>query len=380
MGTEAIRTWHVGLAVVVLALPGCNETAAKRGARAERGGAATVSLKQIAEIKEKAPLYIGAEHVAFMPDGRRWYSSRASEIFEWSGVRPRLRFHSYVRHHLAVSDDGRYLLADATLLDLQGGKERAVRPAPSPAKGISGRRASYHVRAVALSGDRRHLIMSSEFRPPRLIPRRGPRGKTSYRAAGPTKPDGPRHFLGLYDASTGREQVKLLDDKAGLVNQIAVHGRNVAVYDIRGKRVHVFDRLGKVPSRAVATLPFVSNMNVRLRFSRDGRRLVAGSLSGELAVWETKAWRRVAGWSAGPKAVIEAVDLHPGTYLLATGDRSGRLSIWRHGAGRPKALFSKVLVPGSPLRGVHFSPDGKRLIVDVPGATARVLIFEVTTR
>jgi hypothetical protein len=371
------------LALLVLStgLLACNETVAKRNARAKRGsrsGGPTVSVKQIAEIKEKAPLYIGAELVAFMPGGRRWYSSRASEIFEWSGVRPRLKFNSYVRHHLAVSDDGRFLLADSTMLDLQGGKERVVRPT---VKGLVGRRASYHLRAVAISGDRRHFVMSRQFRPPRLIRRRGRDGKTSYRPAGPTRPDGPRHFLALYDASTGRELAKLLDDKAGLVNQIAVHGRHVAVYDIRAKRIHVFDRLGQAPSRAVATLPFVSNMNARLGFSSDGRRLAAASLSGELAVWETRAWRRVARWSAGPKAAVEALDLHPKTYLLATGDRAGRLSIWRHGGGRdPKALYSKVLVSGSRVGGVHFSPNGKRLIADVPGATARVFIFEVATQ
>ena len=93
------------------------------------------------------------------------------------------------------------------------------------------------------------------------------------------------------------------------------------------------------------------------------------------------ARRRLARWSAGPKALIKSLDLHPGADLLATGDRAGRLSIWHYGAeGAGKALYSKVLSAGDSVSGVNFSPDGKRLIVGLMAAPSRVFIFGVATR
>jgi hypothetical protein len=382
-----MKLFAVALFTLSAGLLACTDTVAKRRPQTKRGaqaGPPKVTLRQIAEVKATGTLFIGAEHVAFRPDGRwrSWFSSHGSEIFEWNGTNPRQRFNAYVRHNLAVSDDGHYLLADSTMVDLRkGGKQRVVRPTLLPQKGLGKRRVGYHLRAAALSADRRHLILSRQFAPPRLIPRLGRSGKTTYRAAGATHPDGPEHFLALYDAGTGRELTKLLDDKAALVNQVALHGRHVAVFDIRAKHVLVFDRLGQAPARAVATLPLKANMNVQLRFSRDGRRLAAASLDGGCAVWETRSWRRLARWSAGPKTVIDSLDLHPGADLLATGDRAGRLSIWHHGGGgASKALYSKVLVAGDHVEGVNFSPDGKRLIVGLMGAPNRVFIFEVATR
>ncbi len=153
------------------------------------------------------------------------------------------------------------------------------------------------------------------------------------------------------------------------------------MFDNQANRVHVFDRLSATPARAVATLPFKSKLNVRLRFSRDGRRLAAASLSGDLAVWETRSWRRLARWSAGAKTAIESLDLHPGADLLATGDWAGRLTIWRHTAkGASKPLYSKVLAPGNRVAGVNFSPDGKQLVVGLQFTPTRVFIFEVATR
>ncbi len=303
-------------------------------------------------------------------------------IFEWNGTNPRQRFNAYVRHNLAVSADGHYLLADSAMFDLRkGGKQRVIRPSLPPQKGIGKLRVGYHLRAAAISADRRHLILSRQFAPPRLIPRRGRDGKRSYRAAGATHPDGPRHFLALYDAGTGRELTKLLDDKAALVNQIALHGPHVAVFDNKAKHVLVFNRLGQTPARAFAWLPLKAKMNVRLRFSRDGRRLATASLDGSCTVWGTRTYRRLARWSAGPEAAITSLDLHPGADLLASGDRAGRLSIWHYGAvGAPKALYSKVLAAGGQVKGVNFSPDGKRLIVGLMGGPTRVFIFEVTTQ
>ena len=115
--------------------------------------------------------------------------------------------------------------------------------------------------------------------------------------------------------------------------------------------------------------------------SRDGKLIVSGTRSGELAVWDAQNHEKVTGWK-GHSAWVVAVDVSPDGKRIATGSIDEATCVWSLSTGQrllgPLKYDNSVVV-------AKFSPDGRliatatcfgsvrvhdsqngRLLVDVP--------------
>src|SRR5262245_23946133 len=64
---------------------------------------------------------------------------------------------------------------------------------------------------------------------------------------------------------------------------------------------------------------------MKLRFTPDGREIVAIDLEGNLRVWEAKTGRLLREWKAGDGQSLLCLDVSPDGKFLSVGDSSGRL-------------------------------------------------------
>lgn len=217
-------------------------------------------------------------------------------------------------------------------------------------------------------------------------------------------------WVRLIDPATGDEvaareltRVEWPSDRCASVRW-APDGRRLAVTAPDG-RVHVLDARTLALERILAAnLPWPR----ALRFSRDGRLLVAGAHWGMLAAWDTDTWEIVsAGYddaagdlsdlvvtpdnafaiTAGVDGFLRRYDIRQGRYVagvrahdawvnevalspdgttLLTGSDDARLRIWN---AADFALL-RTVDAGIQVAGIAFAPDGKRFSSGSLGALA----------
>jgi len=109
-----------------------------------------------------------------------------------------------------------------------------------------------------------------------------------------------------------------------------------------------------------------------------GRRFLVAVETGAVHVWRTDDWTEVARWDAGqPLASPVAVSADGG--LVAVGDPSGAVEVWRLDAGAA-ARAGQAPSRGRQLTALAFSPDGARLATASPEGPGWIELFALRAR
>jgi WD40 repeat protein len=213
----------------------------------------------------------------------------------------------------------------------------------------------------------------------------------------------------LWDVDTNREEAILNRSRASTLSLVALAGAGRRILLAHGRSVDVWDRAGTPEKRtlphrgggvpdlafspdgkrlAVAskdrlvriwdvatgtvahTLPAFRGHAHNVAFSPDGRLLAAADWGGSLRVWHTADWELAAELAVDQD--VWSLAFHPkGTMLAAAGPRGVRLWAVEWPAAQPggRAVLRPLARPtakGSMC--VSFSPDGRTLAWDNPGA------------
>ncbi len=166
----------------------------------------------------------------------------------------------------------------------------------------------------------------------------------------------PGQTVQLWDIATGKELRRIKIDRPNVtvtVGAFAPDGKTFAV-NSGPATFHLFDpHTGKEIRRFAGRRGVMTT----LRFSRDGRLLVAGSNDGAIQAWRTSDGKRL-GLVPAPKNRLLAIACPDGDHVLALGAAGQRLVWWDAltGEGSQSNLGHRLAVVG-----VAFTPDGKRL-------------------
>jgi serine/threonine protein kinase/WD40 repeat protein len=142
-------------------------------------------------------------------------------------------------------------------------------------------------------------------------------------------------------------------------------GPLLAVGDRPTGRLLVYELPG---FRLVTSLRSQGHGILAAAFSPDGRRLAAGSQSGDVSVWEVKGWREVWRFQSGGEPV-QALAFSPDGKSLATGGLDHAVRLWDLTSGQPVSVYrgheAEVL-------GLAFGPRGDWLASGSRDQTVRV--------
>ncbi|HJT78769.1 MAG TPA: WD40 repeat domain-containing protein, partial [Gemmataceae bacterium] len=157
-----------------------------------------------------------------------------------------------------------------------------------------------------------------------------------------------QHFLGLWDADTGRE-VRRLEMRGG-APALSPDGRLVAALAFKDQ-VRLWEVATGKPYFAFTSPDAAS----RLAFSPDGKTLAC---AGRIALWEVASGKLRLGMEKLPDGT-ECLAFSPVGKLLASGGRDGKVRLWDLATGKQIRILAGHR---GGVSAVAFSPDGRALV------------------
>lgn len=316
-------------------------------------------------LRLAASLGAGGRRIAFA-DRERWASSAGYIVTWWEGQVPKRSFRLDAYRNLAVAADGRAVIGDRELIDLETGARRPAVAAPAAARG-DGR----EIEDLWLAPDRGVALLRLGWRPPRGMPSVRPDGERTYRYTYPNSPPEAIRQLYLVDDATGATLTSLPIGHGAFAGFSA---RHVAVAGTpESGDVTVLARPALAVAATLSLGPAYLNAVV---IAPGERRLAAADNTGVVALWDMSDWSAApVVWPAHPQPTA-GLAFHPRADLLATAGRERALKLWRPGAGAP-ALVAALPLPQIPLT-LAFHPDGDRIFVglehDEPAAESIAIV------
>ncbi|HEX6257455.1 MAG TPA: BTAD domain-containing putative transcriptional regulator [Euzebyales bacterium] len=139
--------------------------------------------------------------------------------------------------------------------------------------------------------------------------------------------------VGLYDLATGAPESAALFEASDAVAAIGAHpGGRLAALSVEGGTIEIIDSAN---GERIHTLDPGDRFRERLPFSQvtfspDGRWLAGATNSGQVIVWDTRAWRRHNTFDASAGFALASLVFSSDSELLIAGG-AGTASIWSLG-------------------------------------------------
>ncbi|HKB04821.1 MAG TPA: protein kinase, partial [Gemmataceae bacterium] len=320
--------------------------------------------------------------VAFSPDGTKLVTLSAHSVRVWDAntgaeIRPLGPVGGPSRYGLAFAPDGRTVAVTAqdqgvVLWDVETGVESTTF-----------RRHTSVVKNVAFSADGRLAasgagdIVRDEPGDVRVWePGTGSevfslRGHTDPIYGVAFSPDGQRlasasqdHTVKLWDMQSGRE-ILTIRAHTDTVRAVAFSpdGWRLATACADGT-IKVWDAspwAGESPAGEVRTLAGHGAAVFSLAYHPDGRRLFALSDNETIRTWDADAGRELKGQRASVTPQIYSLALSPAGDVLATGTTDGAVWLLDPADLKPAGVLRGHAV--GPVKGLAFSPDGRKLAI-----------------
>ncbi len=108
-------------------------------------------------------------------------------------------------------------------------------------------------------------------------------------------------------------------------------------------------------------------------FSPDSTRVVTAGDEGSVRVWDIATGRKLADVTVGSEGAPWGLSVSPDGRLVAASWIDGKVRVFPATGGKP------WVIGGEPVRGITFSPDGRRLAMSSL-STGEVRVFDVSSR
>ena len=286
------------------------------------------------------------QRLAVSPNGRTWAAAESAILNIWDGktLAYAVDTAAYAAGDLRFSDDAQYVYAGTEILDLQ---KRALLSLPSLGESLvaglppeeAPPASRFAVQGAAWTPDGRDLVISAQYRPPRL---RG--SQESY--------PGPWWRVLLLDGRTRALKNSLWEANTPEIRAVACSQRAIAAAH---QSVMVWERdtfhLIAEGQRHKAGV-------TDLRFSEDGAWLASADWQGRIVIWDARTLKRIADWVAHSDGAFAIAIYSPGS-LVATGGADAEIKLWA--VERRPELLGSVATEGEVVA-LAFYPNGEQLL------------------
>jgi WD40 repeat protein len=188
----------------------------------------------------------------------------------------------------------------------------------------------------------------------------------------------------IWDAATGKELVTMQGTEY-IMNSAAFSPDGKEVATGSGNNVQVWD---SSTGKLLQQLSGHSDVVNSVAFSPDGKRVVTASDDKTARIWDAATGKTLVTVSGHTLGVNQA-EFSPDGNLVATTSRDAEVRIWDAATGKTLARIPESVIVPSAFTGVsdtgivavHFSPDGKRilLVTDGDDNAARIYPWDIFT-